>query len=107
MDDQLVEKVAKAIALENGDDLDEIHEHKPDWIDRRGEAGGRFRDINEPFKSDYMEMAKAAIQATGVMEMREALEELMNAVDRGDVTAHNMEKAEVALGLSALSNQDT
>lgn len=62
-DDELVERVAREIALENGDDFDAIHARKSHWNETRGEAGGRYRDINEPLQSDYLDMARAAIMA--------------------------------------------
>lgn len=58
-----VEKVARAIAQENGDNFDNIPAHKPHWTRERGQFGGRYRDINEPFQSCYLSMAEAAIKA--------------------------------------------
>ena len=59
----MVEKVWRAIAIENGDDPDQIPRHKSHWNKEQGKFGGRFRDINEPFVSDYEAMARAAINA--------------------------------------------
>ncbi len=59
----MVEKVWRAIAIENGDDPDQIPRHKSHWNKEQGKFGGRFRDINEPFVSDYEAMARAAIRA--------------------------------------------
>ena len=59
----MVEKVWRAIAIENGDDPDQIPRHKSHWNKERSQFGGRFRDINEPFVSDYEAMACAAIRA--------------------------------------------
>lgn len=63
MDKQLIEKVARAIADQNGDQWEFVPEDKPDWIDNRGMFQGRSRDINEPFRCDYEEMATAALNA--------------------------------------------
>ena len=58
-------RVAKAIARANGDEFANAFVNKTRWIAKRGMSGGRFRDANEPFQSDYMEMARAALQALG------------------------------------------
>ncbi len=59
----LLEHVARAIAEENGDTFDAIPLAKWHWIEHRGEFGGRFRDVNEPYQSAYIAMANAAITA--------------------------------------------
>jgi hypothetical protein len=64
---ELLERVARAIAEENGDNFDDLPLAKWHWTEKRGEFGGRFRDVNEPMRSDYEAMANAAITA-----MREA-----------------------------------
>lgn len=58
-----VERVARAIALENGDDWDALPADKSEWNAKCGMFGGRFRDINEPRRPDYYAMALAAIAA--------------------------------------------
>lgn len=58
----LIEKVAREIARVNGDDYDVIPAHKSEWNAAQGMFGGRFRDINEPYKYDYDAMAEAAIK---------------------------------------------
>lgn len=63
----LLERVARAIAEENGDTFDDLPIAKWHWTEWRGQFGGRFRDVNEPFQSSYIAMANAAITA-----MREA-----------------------------------
>jgi hypothetical protein len=60
---EMVERVAMAIAKENGDDFDAIPKDKPDWTAQRGIFAGRSRDINEPFQCDYLGQARAAIEA--------------------------------------------
>lgn len=73
----MVERVARAIAAENGDDFAALPDSKADWIAAGGSFGGRFRDINEPRKSDYLEMARAAIEA-----MREPNEAMLEAGEK-------------------------
>lgn len=59
----VVERVARQIAQELGDDLDHAFASKSEWIKARGESGGRFRDVNEPRRDDYLDAARAAIAA--------------------------------------------
>ncbi len=54
-------RVAKAIARANGDEFANAFANKTRWISKRGMSGGRYRDINEPFQQDYLDMALAAI----------------------------------------------
>ena len=61
MSDDLREKVARAIAEALGDDLDHAFVNKSEWNAARGEKGGRYRDINEPMRDDYMAAAQVAI----------------------------------------------
>lgn len=61
----LVERVARAIARANGDEFANAFKDKPRWTAKRGMSGGRYRDINEPFQSDYLDMALAAIKEAG------------------------------------------
>lgn len=70
----MVEKIARAIARENGDEFADAFKNKDRWVAKRGMSGGRFRDVNEPFQSDYLDMAKAAISAleTPTPEMKMA-----------------------------------
>jgi hypothetical protein len=63
MDRELVERVARAIAMVRGDNPDHVPRNKSDWLAKRGDFGGRFRDVNEPFWGDYQDMAEAAIAA--------------------------------------------
>ena len=73
---EMVERVARAIAERNGDNYDEIPKHKPDWTQSGGMFAGRFRDVNEPYQTDYEDMAEAAIEA-----MREPTEAMLKAGD--------------------------
>lgn len=59
----MVERVALAIAQGLGDDFDHAFTGKAEWISERGEKGGRFRDCNEPMQPDYLDSARAAIEA--------------------------------------------
>jgi len=70
----VVERVARAIADQLGDGFDNAHRDKPHWVQTRGEGGGRFRDINEPRQNDYLGAARAAIEA-----MRELSPEMVDA----------------------------
>ncbi|MCO5129786.1 MAG: hypothetical protein M9932_04385 [Xanthobacteraceae bacterium] len=58
-----LEAAAKAIAEHNGDDIDTVPTSKSHWNAEAGHFGGRFRTVNEPFRSDYEEQATAAITA--------------------------------------------
>ena len=62
-DSTMLERVARAIASGLGDDFDHSFVGKSDWVAARGEKGGRFRDVNEPRQSDYLEAARAAMEA--------------------------------------------
>lgn len=73
----MVEKVARAIAVRNGDDYDKIPKHKSDWTSNGGMFGGRFRDVNEPYQTDYDDMAEAALEA-----MRKPTQDIRHAVWR-------------------------
>ena len=61
--DNIVKRVAKAIAEKNGDDYDKIPQNKKEWVDSQGVFQGRFRDVNEPYQVDYYDMAEGAIRA--------------------------------------------
>lgn len=65
------EAVARAIARGLGDEYGHAFVSKVDWTAARGERGGRFRDINEPFQADYLDAADAAIR-TVLERLREA-----------------------------------
>lgn len=68
----VVERVARAIANQLGDGFDNAHRDKPHWVQTRGESGGRYRDINEPRQNDYLDAARAAIE-----EIREPTEAMV------------------------------
>lgn len=69
---KMVEMLARNIASALGDDFDAAFDHKSEWVQSRG--GTPFRDINMPFKSDYIDAAQAALRAmeTPTPEMVEA-----------------------------------
>jgi len=55
------ETLARIIASAMGDNYADAFKNKQRWIAKRGESGGRFRDVNEPYQSDYLDAADAAI----------------------------------------------
>lgn len=55
-----IEALARVIASAMGDNYADAFKNKERWIAKRGMSGGRFRDINEPFQSDYLAAAEAA-----------------------------------------------
>lgn len=59
----MLERVAKQIARANGDEFANAFTSKARWVAKRGMSGGRYRDVNEPYQHDYIDMARAAIQA--------------------------------------------
>jgi len=58
-----IHMLAEAIASGLGDEFDHAHVDKPEWVATRGEKGGRFRDVNEPRQSDYLDTARAVLAA--------------------------------------------
>lgn len=60
---EMVERVARAIAIAHGDAWDAVPDDKQHWTRERGKFGGRFRDVNENFKDCYRDEARAAIEA--------------------------------------------
>jgi hypothetical protein len=56
-----VEDVARVIASALGDDFDHAFINKSEWNAARGDKGGRYRDINEPMKNDYVDAATAVM----------------------------------------------
>lgn len=57
------ERLAKTIANAMGDNYADAFKSKDRWVAKRGMSGGRFRDVNEPFQSDYLDAADAALAA--------------------------------------------
>ena len=58
-----VERVARLIADELGDNYDDVPADKREWIKTRGQFRGVFRDVNQPFRCDYDAAATAVIAA--------------------------------------------
>jgi hypothetical protein len=58
--DEELEPLAKIIASAMGDNYAHAFKNKVRWIAKRGMIGGRFRDVNEPYQSDYLDAAQAA-----------------------------------------------
>ena len=67
MTNPAVEAMAQAIAGAIGDGYENAFSDKSEWIAGRGERGGRFRDVNEPFQCDYDAAAQAALDALAEM----------------------------------------
>ena len=61
MDASEIEKLARVIANALGDNFADAFKNKERWIAKRGMSGGRFRDCNEPFQSDYLNAAEAVL----------------------------------------------
>lgn len=91
---EMVERVARAIAKDFGEDFDEVPRDKKHRIEAHSIFGGRYRDVNEPFQYDYLGSARAAIEA-----MREPTEGMG---DSGDMAM--MRLVEKLLGLPKLSD---
>jgi hypothetical protein len=73
---EMIERVARALAKRHGDNWDDLPNNKGHWIRERGQFNGRFRDVNERFRCDYLDEAQAAIEA-----MREPTQEMIDACD--------------------------
>ncbi len=58
-----IARLAKLIAAELGDDMDDALPDKSAWVKERGagRSTGRFRDVNEPFSGDYLDAARAVL----------------------------------------------
>ena len=79
----MLEKVARAIATGLGYEWDTLYASKGEWTADRGSR----HDINVPYKPDFLEAARAALEA-----MREPTE--------------GMAKAPYAMGMSYMSQWD-
>ena len=55
-----LEDLASIIARSMGDNFTDAFKDKSQLISRRGVSGGRFRDVHEPFQSNYLDAARAA-----------------------------------------------
>ena len=71
-DNDLVERVARDIADALGDNFNYAFAGKTEWITHRGETVAGFRDVNQPYKSDYMDAARAAISVIAPAVLEEA-----------------------------------
>ena len=83
-------EVARHVALGLGDDFDSAFESKAQWANERGMRGGRFRDINEPMRGDYLQAADAAIAIARPIIEREAFERAAQVADN-QAYAHGCE----------------
>lgn len=59
----LIERAARAICEANDDKWGCLPLGKAEWVHARGEFGGRYREVGEPYKADYLEMGEAALDA--------------------------------------------
>jgi hypothetical protein len=71
---EMIERVARALAERHGDNWDDMPNDKGHWVRERGQFNGRFRDVNERFRCDYLDEAQAAIEA-----MREPTKNMQTA----------------------------
>lgn len=72
MTDELIEQVARDIADALGDNFDYAFAGKSDWVAHRGETPAGFRDVNQPYKPDYIDAAIAALAAINLPAQLEA-----------------------------------
>lgn len=70
-------QIARAIAAQTGYDYDRVFENKQEWVAEHGLRGGRFHDVNEPYRADFDAAADAVLDA--LMEPTEGM--LMAAAD--------------------------
>ena len=59
---EMIERVARAVATELGDDFDLAFADKAAWRKSQGNKDGRYRDINEPTQADFIEVARAVLR---------------------------------------------
>lgn len=60
---EYVERAARVLAELDGIAFDAAPKNKQEWTRKRGMFGGRFRDVNEPMQSDFLESAEAVLLA--------------------------------------------
>lgn len=72
---EMIERVARTVATEWGDDFDLAFANKAAWLESQGSKGGHWRDITEPTQADFMEVARAVI-----LSMREPTAQMKGAV---------------------------
>jgi hypothetical protein len=99
----MVERVARAMAKQNGDDYDHVPLDKADWTAQRGMFGGRFRDLNELMQVDYDEMARAAIEA--LMEPCDEMIQAGVSEDQTDEVYRDVRSVYTAMIQEALKEQ--
>lgn len=54
--------LARLIADNLGFPIDQALRDKSEWNALRGEKGGRYHDINEPFQTDYLDAGRAVAE---------------------------------------------
>lgn len=99
---EMIERVARALAERHGDNWDDIPDHKGHWVKERGYFGGRFRDVNERFRCDYLDEAEAAIEA-----IREPTDAMLNAAmwQKGQQPYADVWRAMIDAALSAAKGE--
>lgn len=70
----VLERAARAVADENGDDFDHVHRDKSHWTQTHGKIEGVFRDLNALRQDDYLLCARAVISS-----LREPTQEMVDA----------------------------
>lgn len=74
-------EVARLIAATLGYEFDHAFRDKAEWIKERGEKGGRFHDVNEPYQTDFMYAAEEvtkAVEAATIAKVVAWLRSLQN-----------------------------
>lgn len=61
--ESMVKRVARGLSAKRGDDFDSLPADKAEWVQNHGYFSGRYRGVDEPTKTDYLDDARAAIAA--------------------------------------------
>lgn len=67
-----IEQAAHALAAAMGYDFDAAFDDKAAWIKAHGDNGSGFVDVNEPFKCDFVDGARAVLLSIKDTPMKEA-----------------------------------
>ena len=67
-------EVARLIAATLGYEFDHAFCDKAEWIKERGEKGGRFHDVNEPYQTDFMYAAEEVTKAVEAATIAKVVE---------------------------------
>ena len=77
-------EVARLIAATLGYEFDHAFCDKAEWIKERGEKGGRFHDVNEPYQTDFMYAAEEvtkAVEAATIAKVVAWLRDVLDPLD--------------------------